>query len=426
ADDRQQQVTQRALLLGRRLDLQARLQRAQAVAPWLLLAMAVVVVLAGLGLAGSVVDTQDRRINVLAALVALLGLHALTLAAWLVALLLPGSTFGTPLGRLWLALTARVTLGRGAEPAALVRATTSLLERAKLLPWVLGFASHTIWAMSFAVVIGVLLFAFAFRSYTLSWETTILSPDTFVAGVRALSPLPTLFGFPSPDAATALAATGSAGDQRSWAWWLIGCVTVYGLLARVLCMLLCVAMWHARRARISPDYALPYYRRLFARLDALAPSSVVDADGRPADWRGSSPSSLSLPGKSSDQLAVVGFELPPEVVWPPAYLPTHAAIVRQLAGSAAERQALLDLLARERPRIVVLACHAASSPDRGTERFVRELLAHCGECRLWPVAQPAATDAQVARWRAWLNACGLTQVECDADPGTALRGWDAT
>ena len=416
AASRERQVLQRAATLGDRLQLQARLQRARSLAPWVLIALAGAVVLGGMALAGSVVDTRDRRINVLAALVALLGLHALTLLLWGVALVLPAGGIGTAFGRLWLGLTARLTLGRGAEPAALVRAATGLLERARLLPWAMGFASHTVWALSFGVVLAVLLFAFSFRSYTLSWETTILSPETFVAGVRALSPAPAWLGFPVPDAATALAPASDAASQRTWAWWLIGCVTVYGLLPRALCALWCAAVWRARRASLSPDFALPYYRRLFARLDALAPPTVVDADGRAADWR---PARALHAGETSDAIAVIGFELPPEQAWPPAALPPGATLVQRIAGSAAERQSVLDALARMRPRSVVLVCHAASSPDRGTERFIRELLAHSGGCRLWLPGPPPATEAQLARWRQWLERAGLERdVSCDADaPG---------
>ncbi len=415
---REQQVVRRARLLGGRLELQARLQRARTLAPWVLLAMAAVVVLVGLGLAGSVVDTQDRRINVLAALAALLGLHLFTLALWLAALALPVATPGAGLGRLWFELTARLTLGRGAEPAALLRALTGLFERARLLPWVLGFASHAIWALSFAVVLAVLLFAFAFRSYTLSWETTILSPGTFVAGVRMLSLAPGWLGFPVPDAAVALASAGDAESRRAWAWWLIGCVAIYGLLPRVLCLLCCAAVWRARRGALAPDFGAPYYRRLFVRLDALAPPAVVDADGRAAVH----PTAAASSGPTSGRLAVIGFELPPESDWPPPGLPA-AAIVQRIAGSAAERQSVLDTLARERPRTLVLACHGASSPDRGTERFVRDLLPCCGECRLWLTGPSAATDAQLARWRDWLHAAGLAGIVCQTRLEPALQGW---
>jgi hypothetical protein len=72
-------------------------------------------------------------------------------------------------------------------------------------------------------------------------------------------------------------------------------------------------------------------------------------------------------------------------------------------------------LALARPRAVLLVCHAASSPDRGTERFLREVLAHCGECRLWPAqdVNSVQNDSAVGaaqRWIDWLQGTGLERV----------------
>ncbi|REN19806.1 DUF2868 domain-containing protein, partial [Mycobacterium tuberculosis] len=57
---------------------------------------------------------------------------------------------------------------------------------------------------------------------------------------------------------------------------------------------------------------------------------------------------------------------------------------------------------------VLLVCHAASSPDRGTERFLREVLMHCGECRLWLADAPSTAAAQ--RWLDWLQDTGLERI----------------
>ncbi|WP_198088025.1 DUF2868 domain-containing protein, partial [Variovorax sp. E3] len=81
-------------------------------------------------------------------------------------------------------------------------------------------------------------------------------------------------------------------------------------------------------------------------------------------------------------------------------------------------RALLDALARARPRTVLLVCHAASSPDRGTERFVREVLAHCGECRLWLVGAPDTGATQ--RWLDWLRDTGLERITASDRLDTAL------
>lgn len=248
--------------------------------------------------------------------------------------------------------------------------------------------------------------------------------------MHTLGLLPGWLGFAVPDAALLQAADGAASPMRDrlLAWWLVGGVAVYGLLPRLLALAACAGVWRARRARLAPDLEQPYYRKLIARLDALAPATVVDADTVRHDW---DLARASLAAGTRPGWAIVGFELPPEQAWPPAPLPPDTHLVCRIAGSAGERQQLLQQLAELRPRLLVLACHAASSPDRGTERFLRELLPVCGECRLW-LAAPADEDAPAdppgaARWRHWLAGLGLAEVHCFTDwaaasaPASALH-----
>ncbi len=394
-------IDERARLLGERLGLQAELARMRRWGPWVLLALVAVIVAAGLGIAGQVVGDSERRINVMVALVSLLGLHLLMLLVWLVGLLVPLGSFNASLGWLWLALTARVAGGKRGQAPVLVRAATGLLARARLLPWALGGVSHTIWSLSFGVVLAALVFALAFRHYTLSWETTILEPGFFVQGVRLLGWAPAHLGFPVPDAQTVLLSSGAAAaGQRAWALWLTGCVVVYGLLPRVLLALASAAVWQTRKGALRPDLDAPYYRRLTARFDALQPPTVVDAD--PGRVRQAAP--VGLPGdRTRDLLWLIGFELPDDLPWPGAVAGTDGAHIVRIDGSATQRSDVLEGLAGARPARAVIACHAGSSPDRGTERFVREVQSRCGECRLWLVGQ----ETTPGRWQRWLGDAGL-------------------
>jgi hypothetical protein len=426
AADGHRRITERARQLGQRIGLQPEMARARQWAPWVLLALVALIVVAGLGLAGHVVGGGERHINVIVALVSLLGLHALTLLLWLVGLWLPLGAFNTAsLGWIWLSLTARVAGGKQGQAPMLVRATTGLLARARLLPWAFGLVSHGIWALSFTVVLAAMLFALAFRSYTLSWETTILDPGFFVRAVQLLGWAPAQLGFPVPDAATVLSAAPGAAGQRAWALWLTGCIVVYGLLPRCALVLLSAAIWRSRREALQPDWSEPYYRKLLARFAALAPAAIVDAD--PGRTQGPAP--VGLPASElQDALFVVGFELPPDLPWPPAGLPADAALVLRIDGSAPARRSLLDQLAHARPRAVLLVCHAASSPDRGTERFLREVLAQCGECRLWlaRASEEKANPGASQRWIDWLRGTGLARIAASDRLDLALQGLAAT
>jgi len=70
-----------------------------------------------------------------------------------------------------------------------------------------------------------------------------------------------------------------------------------------------------------------------------------------------------------------------------------------------------------RPASLLLVCHAPSSPDRGTARFLREAAFQAGRSALLLIAAQSGEGAPVPeaaarRWRDWLQAEDL--------PGVAL------
>ena len=344
--ERPAQYLRRAWLLGERLGLTQALEQARAALGLALIALALAVALAALGLERAALGAE-RTINAAAALAALLGPHLLALA--------------------------------------------------------------------------LLLFDFAFRAYRLTWETTILSSHAFAAFVQASGWLPARLGFAVPDAAAVqqalaasapasatLASSAAAANQSVWAWWLMGCVFTYGLLPRALLAAFCLWRWRQGLGRLAqPDTALPadspeallHVRQVFARLDALAPAVVVDAE-RPAPCSESAASAHA----ASAAPALIGFELPPELPWPPALPASPALRILNVDGSSAQRQAALAELAARPPAALLLACHASASPDRGAARFLRAAR-HAPRTALWLVpADEAAQAGHAARWQNWLRA----------------------
>lgn len=422
------QVQQRAWLLGERLGLQQELVRWRHVGGWVVLAVGALVALAGLA-AGQSVLAPDRSINAVAAFVSLLGLHALTLAVWLLGVLasLTGKDVGFgrwSLGRLALGLSARWPLDRGPHALDLWRGLNDVLRRERLWPWLAGLLGHSIWTVAFALTLAVLAFGFAFQAYRLSWQTTILSADFFQQFVRVSGALPDALGFAVPDA-QAVARVGQAGTglvpdatgQREWAWWLIGCVVVYGLVPRALLALLSGWRWRAGVARLAiVDMGDPAVQRIVQRLDALEPPPVVIDPERPAPHV-REPAPALAPG-APGTLAVVGFELPPEQAWPVPGLPAGSIAPERIAGSGPERQALLARLMEACPRSLLLVVHGPSSPDRGSARLLREALAACTRAAVLPLGGGAG------RWGDWLNSEGFQAVELVQSAEAAI-GWIA-
>lgn len=421
----QLRLRERAWLLGQRLGLAAQMLRWRDAA-WLLgAALALAVVLLANGVVFAML-TDGRTINAGSALVAALGMHLVTLVLWLLGTLLPGAGAGLlgrlSLGPLLLQGLARLPLGQRAHASALARAAGSLLQRTRLAPWAFGLVSHLVWSAAFVLVLVGLLLAFAFKEYRLTWETTILSAQAFADFVRVTGWLPGLLGFPLPDLAPGAPAQGPlALPASAAAWWLVGCVAVYGLLPRLLLAALCAVVWQRRKHRLQLDTADPYFAQLLARFAALQASRVVDVEHPAADG----PARLTpLPtGATGSALAVLGFELPQaQEDWPPAALVPAAQYLERIAGAMDERRSALDALAQLRPRALVVVCNAAATPDRGTERFLREACSHAGRCALW-LADPPAGRGQPpnrARWRHWLDAAGLQAIGTFAQPADAL------
>ena len=100
---------------------------------WRRSALAVLAVLlllalvSGVGVAAGALGDGTRPVNVLWALGALLGLHALTFLLWLASFLLRPAAM-TPLGRLWLWATRK--LARGPDGALVPQAFLNLMARA--------------------------------------------------------------------------------------------------------------------------------------------------------------------------------------------------------------------------------------------------------------------------------------------------------
>lgn len=412
-------ILARAALLAQRENLTPLVDTWSRSARAILAALFVLALVSGIGVALGALGDGSRPVNVLWALGALLGLHALTFLLWLASLLLRPSAM-TGLGRLWLWATRK--LARGPDSALVPQAFLNLLARAGALRWVFGAVSHLLWLTALCAALAALLVVLSTASYRFIWATTLLAPDTFVWLTQVIGWLPAHLGFPLPDAATVRASDGSqtlsAEAQVQWSLWLIGVVVVYGILPRLLAGALCVAatMRTLRALRIDPQLAgfLP----LHDRLEPAAQSTGID---RPVDPlhepRVHAPSLASLGG----QPVLLGLELPADLDWPPAGVPASV----QLAGnldSREERNRVLDALAQAAASRLMIACDARQTPDRGTLSLIAELSAHAGQTRVWlitPDAGAAATRAPL--WRERLLALGLTAPDIQQTPHAPLK-----
>lgn len=407
----------RASLLAGRLKLDRELMRWRSAAWSILLLLALLAFLSAYGMAVAVIGS-GRTVNAVTAFFATLALPTLTLVIWLVAVLSgDGGRLSGHLsfGNMFLWLLARLPGERHPQGLTMAHAAYDLLQRRRLLRWAFGAVSHAVWGVAFLMVLAALGFAFSFHAYRLSWETTILDAGFFVRFVTLTGTLPSWLGFSLPDMATLSDPSHPGTDHRAWAWWLIGVVFTYGLLPRGVFGMASWAAWRRGMRRVHLDTSEPYYRKLLARFEGMEQSLIVDVERRVPTG---DVAAAALHAGQHGHGAVVGFELPPEVAWPPRPLPENLALVERISGTAAERRALLDRLGRLRPGLLLVVCYAASTPDRGTGRFLREAARHAARIALLL----AAAEHGGQRWKDWLDQAGLEDIDCFTD-STDAANW---
>jgi len=350
---------------------------------------------------------EGRRINAVAAMALLVAPNLLGILAWLAYAAL-GARAGAGLAGRAVAALAR-SRWAGAHVRRIWPAAARVLDAQGLTAWALGGLNHLVWTLVYTLAAFAVAAVFSFSRYQLAWETTILSPQALQEIARVIAWLPRHIGLPAPVPET----LDDPQASQMLGVWLIAGTLAYGALPRVLLALLCGAVLAARRRRLTLDIDDPYHRRVLARLEALAPTRVIDDEhAAPA-----SPRERAEGRFEAGTLALVGFELPPEVALPAALL-ARAAWSERLDGGIAERQAVLRRLAEHPPARLLLACHAPSTPDRGTLRFLES--ARAGGIALLLLGD----GAHAARWRDWLDAAGRADIAVltDADEALAAHG----
>ncbi|MBK6973274.1 MAG: DUF2868 domain-containing protein [Sterolibacteriaceae bacterium] len=405
--DFESRVLRRAAVLGRRDGLDAGIQAFGAHTRKVLWGLALVGVLAGAGVAVSVLGDGTRPVNVVWAIGGLLGVHLLTLFAWVAGAATGGDRAGSMLGQLWLWASRRMI--RDPRLALLPHALAGMLARARLLRWWLGTISHGVWALALLTALSVMLLMLSTRRYEFVWETTILPAKAFVQFANGLGWLPAQLGFPVPSGDTVRASGMVHADadafRRLWSGWLIGGLVAYGIAPRLLLWSACLALWRKGRAGLRLDLDLPGYAALRERL-VPASERIGVCDAAPESLPALRHPVEPLVGEAG--ALALGIELGQDIAWPPA-LPAGTAD-GGLLESREQRNRLLGRLAQAPVRRLLIVCDARLSPDRGSLALIAELARYANRTRVC-LAAPAAAAAEpqrVAHWREGLLEAGVS------------------
>ncbi|WP_085637059.1 MULTISPECIES: DUF2868 domain-containing protein [unclassified Pseudomonas] len=408
-------IQRRALWLAERDGLTAALKHWLQGARLAVLLMAALACITGAGMAFSALGNGLGPVNIFWALGTLLGLNLILLLSWAVGLVFAGE-HSAALGRLWMWLSEK--LARDAKAAQLPPALMLLLQRHRLNRWAIGTLVNGLWLLIMLSALTMLVLLMATRQYDFIWESTLLGADFFAALTDALTAVPHALGWSAPR--VDMIRVGLDSDynralvRQAWAIWLVGAVLIYGVLPRLILMLLCRWRWNRGRARLHLDLNLPGYAQLRER---LMPSSerlgINDA----------APEHLhrvesAVGAEVSEGALLVAIELDDQRPWPPA-LPKGVSDAGIL-DSRESRHRLLEQLTRFPPARLAIACDPRRSPDRGSLALIAELARNAAATRVWLLQAPQgqALDAErLGDWHVALEQLELPFADC------APMGW---
>lgn len=316
----------------------------------------------------------------------ILGVSTLALIAWLVFIFIqPGVTTTGSLGAAAFALGRRFNhwLHKGSAHVAATQAMGSVYAQSAIGRWTLSAISHAIWLAFLSGSLVLVLLILSTKEYSFAWETTILSDSTYVALTRILASAPGALGFATPNAEQIVAShwTG-AGDfspaaREAWSGLLAGSIVAYGILPRVVLLLLSLLLrWQAGwRFRLDTNRA--GYARLRSRLMPVSRSIGIidaDADATATRWDAASEEE-ALSFQATGPVAVLGLEIErPQSGWPPRLAGADWLDLGFVDSRSQRHRALENILAAlQKPRLIAVVCTLTTTPDRGTRAFIHEL-----------------------------------------------------
>lgn len=413
-------VVSRAQTLSHAIGLTTTIKTLSAAGWFAVFFILIAAVIGGTSLALSALGAGTQPVNIVWALISLLGLNILSLTLWCLSLLSPTASGGR-LVQLWPWLTRK--LARGPNMGLAVQAWWSVWHQAHATRWLLSTGTHLIWMTLSVAATVTLLLALSTRQYDFVWETTVLSSEVFVKWIGYLSFVPQWLGFAVPDhdmvrVSSSVSQQNAELSRRLWSGWLLGCLLIYGVLPRVFFALLS-GLILKRYSRLKPDLSSPYYSAVLSRMpefgvqtDGAKPlesifKTVLDRNNNENDpW-------------NSEHL-LIAIELDPTDEWPPAGIGAALSFAIPVDSKASRQQTLLNT-ANTRPHSLVVACDARHSPDRGTLRLIADLSACSKRTLVW-LRHTQTAHAHTEAWVTQLR--DLPHIElCVHDDGASIMQW---
>jgi hypothetical protein len=340
--------------------------------------------------------SQDP-INLYWAIFSLLGVHLVTLCIWLLSFFFFSNLGGSLLVYCWLWLTKKFSQKKTVQQ--LIPAFVELFG--VRIRWLIGFVLNLFWTLILSSALLVLVVLFSTQHYRFEWKTTLLSSDAIINLTHYLGWLPSLIGFtiPNNDIIRLSEQALNASDARSaWAIWLLGIFCVYGLIIRLLCMVICGLNWIRSCRQIKLNTQTACYQLLANDLQPLL-VNVEDADSKGKDKVSRLTNHFIEDGQGAFLVAIDIQE-----DWSPPGSVTFLGFL----NTREQRRNILDYLQLSPAKKLLIAIDTDRTPDRGMLNLINQLMNKSQQNRIWFINQ----GKQLNNWQVlslqsatptWLN-----------------------
>jgi hypothetical protein len=340
--------------------------------------------------------SQDP-INLYWAIFSLLGVHLVTLCIWLLSFFFFSNLGGSLLVYCWLWLTKKFSQKKTVQQ--LIPAFVELFG--VRIRWLIGFVLNLFWTLILSSALLVLVVLFSTQHYRFEWKTTLLSSDAIINLTHYLGRLPSLIGFtiPNNDIIRLSEQALNASDARSaWAIWLLGIFCVYGLIIRLLCMVICGLNWIISCRQIKLNTQTACYQLLANDLQPLL-VNVEDADSKGKDKVSRLTNHFIEDGQGAFLVAIDIQE-----DWSPPGSVTFLGFL----NTREQRRNILDYLQLSPAKKLLIAIDTDRTPDRGMLNLINQLMNKSQQNRIWFINQ----GKQLNNWQVlslqsatptWLN-----------------------
>jgi len=360
-------------------------------ATFTIVALLVVLALAaGAGAGRALLDVDhETPVNFFRLLGGLVGVQTVLLVVWFMVMLLKPTALATgSLGAIaisaarWLA----ARLNKGPAHVAAIEANGIVMTRSPIGRWTLGVISHGAWAAFNVGALVLVIIMLSTGHYLFTWETTILSAETYAPLTETIAIGPQAVGFSTPSTQQIAEARWPIADsaaaeqaQGAWSGLLIGSIVVYGLAPRLLLLGFCLQRRRRAKVRWRLDTSQPGYMRWQSKLMPPTTSlGIVDADVAPYQLR--SDGAVASAAREVGPPAILGLEIDePQSTWPPQINGVAWTDLR-FVDDGNDRRRVLDQLSQSAtpPKIIVIVSELTTTPDRGIGAFIQQVQTAAG------------------------------------------------